>query len=251
VVGVIPARWGSTRFPGKSLALVAGIPLVVRVYRRAQRARRLEALVVATDDERIRRAVEEGGGRAVMTSGGHPSGTDRVHEASGLLGSGVEIVVNIQGDEPLVDPALIDAVVEKLEAEPEWDMATAAAPIGEREEAARRDVVKVVMDARGGAMYFSRAVIPWRREDVPPERRNAGAYWRHIGLYAYRRGFLDRLVSTPPCMLEEMEKLEQLRALYIGGRIGVVCTRRAGPGVDRPEDVRVVEELIARGDGED
>jgi 3-deoxy-manno-octulosonate cytidylyltransferase (CMP-KDO synthetase) len=241
-VGIIPARWGSTRLPGKSLALIAGKPLVVRVLERARRARELDEVIVATDDTRIVGVVEAAGGRAVMTRPEHPSGTDRVAEA--VRGLEVGLVVNIQGDEPLLDPALVDRLVTVMRDDPSWDMGTAAAPLDDPAEAARSSVVKVVWGEEHRALYFSRAPIPCVRDaDVPPP----GTYWRHIGLYAYRRAFLERLVAAPPHRLEQLEKLEQLRALALGARLVVLETAEAAVGVDTPEDVAAVEALLGAG----
>jgi len=239
VVGVIPSRWGSTRFPGKSLAPICGKPLIQWVVERCRQARRLDDLVVATDDERIRKAVESFGGKVVMTRGDHISGTDRVAEA--VRRDPADVVVNIQGDEPLIDPDLIDRLVAVMLSASGWDMATAAAPLA-AEEAGRATICKVVVDAEGRALYFSRASIPHIRE------RDFHAadtvYWRHIGIYLYRAAFLNRLVAEPPCLLEQAECLEQLRALYLGGRIKVEQTRHPGVGVDIPADVPVVEKLL-------
>ncbi|MDD5677301.1 MAG: 3-deoxy-manno-octulosonate cytidylyltransferase [Kiritimatiellae bacterium] len=239
VVGVIPSRWGSTRFPGKSLALIAGKPLIQRVVEQCRQARRLDDLLVATDDDRIRKAVEGFGGRVAMTRSDHPSGTDRVAEA--LRNDPADVVVNIQGDEPLIDPDLIDRLVAGMLSADGWDMATAASPLA-REEAARVTICKVVMDAEGRALYFSRAPIPHIRDrDFHAE---GTVYWRHIGLYVYRAVFLKKLVAAPPCLLERAECLEQLRALHLGGRIKVETTRHSGVGVDTPADVAVVENAL-------
>jgi 3-deoxy-manno-octulosonate cytidylyltransferase (CMP-KDO synthetase) len=244
VVGAIPARWGSTRFPGKSLYPICGKPLVVWVVEAARRARRLHEVLVATDDARIAAAVAGTGARAVMTRPDHPSGTDRVAEAAAPGDS--DIVVNIQGDEPLIDPALIDGLVAVLESDPRWDMATAACPLLTRAELDGRNVVKVVCSRDGGALYFSRLPIPCRRDGEPD--LSSGLYRRHIGIYAYRGAFLRRLVREPPCALERAESLEQLRALDLGGRIAVVAAAAAGVGVDTPEDVGYVE-AVMRGSG--
>lgn len=241
VAGVIPARWGSTRFPGKILTPLCGKPLVQWVWERASQARGLSRLLVATDDQRIADAVHAFGGEPVMTRSDHPSGTDRIAEAVQDLD--VTAVVNIQGDEPLIDPALIDALAALVEVDGAWDMATAAARIDESALIDQSSVVKVVMDAEGRALYFSRAPIPYARDQA----RGVGAvgsYWRHIGIYAYRRTFLTRLVATPPVMLEETEKLEQLRALYIGGRIKVLAAPGVALGVDEPEDVPRAERAL-------
>ena len=243
VVGVIPSRWGSTRFPGKSLAPIAGVPLVVRVVRRVKLARSLDAVVVATDDGRIADAVRAAGGEAVMTRPDHPSGTDRIAEA--VRGLEADVVVNIQGDEPLIDPALVDAVAGAL-ADPAsgFDMATAATPISSVDELHRPDVVKVVTAADGAALYFSRSPIPFVRGAGDGFAPVAGEHWRHVGLYGYTRKALERLVATPPCALENLEKLEQLRALSLGMRIKVIPTGHSGAGVDSPDDVPRVEALL-------
>lgn len=239
ILGVIPARWGSTRFPGKSLAPICGKPLIQWVVERARRAKRLNALLVATDDERIRKAVLPLGVEAVMTRPDHPSGTDRIAEA--IRGRKADVVLNIQGDEPMIDPKLIDRLAGVMAEDERWDMATAAAPIRSPEEIGNPAVVKVVWAEDGQALYFSRSVIPHLREKDSGAEGPEPLYWRHIGLYAYRRVFLDKLVATAPCLLEKTEKLEQLRALWLGGRIKVLQTADAGIGVDTPEDVAKAE----------
>lgn len=238
VVGVIPARWASSRLPGKSLIPICGKPLVQRVWERASRAKRLSSLVVATDDERIAAAVRGFGGRPVMTRADHPTGTDRVAEA--VQGTDAEVVINIQGDEPLIDPGLIDSLADSFSG-PGWEMATAACPIADPRDEASPNIVKVVWDARGGALYFSRLPIPFVRDAGDRVMR-----WRHIGIYAYRVDFLRRLLATPPCELEQVEKLEQLRALHIGGRIRVIQTAEVGIGVDTPGDVAAAEAAVRR-----
>jgi 3-deoxy-manno-octulosonate cytidylyltransferase (CMP-KDO synthetase) len=240
VVGVIPARWASTRLPGKALVMICGKPLIQWVLERTRLATRLDEVLVATDDERIRSVVESLGGIAVMTRPDHPSGTDRVAEA--VAGREAGVVINIQGDEPLIDPGLINRLAQVMVSEPEWDMATAATPIHDPDELNKPSVVKVVFGERGRAMYFSRSVIPFVRDTAP-----AGlTHWRHVGIYAYRRAFLDRLVKTPPCVLELTEKLEQLRALHLGGRMTVVETDEIGLGVDTPGDVVLAEAALRK-----
>jgi len=192
VIGVIPARWGSTRFPGKSLAMIAGKPLVVRVVEQALKARRLDRVVVATDDPRIARAVEPCGVGIAMTRPDHPSGTDRVAEA--VRGLAADVVVNVQGDEPLVDPGLIDRLAETLTGDPAWDMATAASPIQTCAQLENPAVVKVVWDRSHRALYFSRWAIPFVRDGVAA----SVPHWRQTGIYAYGRAFLDRLVAEQP-----------------------------------------------------
>ncbi len=243
-IGIIPARWASKRFPGKSLVPICGKPLIQWVLERCRLAKKLSGVYVATDDERIRCAVEAMGGRAVMTGSRHESGTDRIAEALEIIGGGAEIVVNIQGDEPLIDPCLIDELVSVMISEQCWDVATAAAPIVSAEETESSSVVKVVFAQDGRALYFSRSVIPFIRDD--DFESGSLLYWRHIGIYCYRSGFLARLVSEPTSLLERAERLEQLRALHIGGRIRVIKTDLAGPGVDTPADVGTVEMEIRR-----
>lgn len=238
---MIPSRWGSTRFPGKSLFPLCGKPLVQWVYEAAKRAESLDEVMVATDDRRIADAVAAFGGKAVMTRADHPSGTDRVAEAA--KAGRDDIVINIQGDEPLIRPELIDALAERMKADKEWAMATAATPIRSERDLQARTVVKVVLARDGGALYFSRLPIPCRRDGEPD--LSSGLYLRHVGIYAYRGEFLERLVREPPCPLELTEKLEQLRALYIGGRIAVILTEEPGVGIDTPEDAEAVERVLA------
>ena len=244
VVGVIPSRWGSTRFPGKSLALIGGKPLLAWVVARARQARGLDEILVATDDERIARAARPWGVRVVMTRPDHPSGTDRIAEA--IAGLEAEVVVNIQGDEPLIDPGLVDRVAGALAGHPEWDMATAAAPLAAAAELHNPDVVKVVRARDGRALYFSRAAIPFVRGAGGDFAPVAGVHLRHVGLYGYQRAFLERLVREPPCALEELEKLEQLRALALGGRMVVLDGSADGIGVDAPADVPKAEALLRK-----
>lgn len=243
-VGVIPARWGSTRFPGKSLHPICGRPLVVWVAEAVRRAAGLDEVIVATDDARIAAAVRGTGVSVVMTHPDLPSGTDRV--AAAAQPADDDIIVNIQGDEPLIDPGLIEALAVRLRTDAAYQMATAACPIRTSRELEARTVVKVVCDADGGALYFSRLPIPCRRDGEPDLQSDL--YLRHVGIYAYRGAFLKRLVQEPPCALERTESLEQLRALYIGGRIAVLRTAHSGCGVDIPEDVAIVEaEMRKRG----
>jgi len=242
IVGVIPARWGSTRFPGKSLFPILGKPLLQRVVERARHARSLDRLLVATDDERIRVAAQKYDVEVVMTSPEHPSGTDRIAEA--VRGRAADVIINIQGDEPLIDPDLIDTLGRTLAADSSWDMATAATLIHEERDRVAASVVKVVRARDGRALYFSRATIPFIREKGSGDTAAAHLYWRHIGIYAYRRTFLEQLVREPPCALEQAEKLEQLRALWLGGRMKVLETKDIGLGVDTPEDVARVEQAL-------
>lgn len=245
---VIPARMASSRLPDKPLADIGGLPMVVRV---AQRALQSEAsqVVVAADDERIVAACTTHGVQALLTRQDHLSGSDRLAEACQLLGLPDDaVVVNVQGDEPLMPPALINEVARVLSERPDASMSTAAHAIGSVEEFTNPNVVKVVMDARQMALYFSRAPIPWWREgqaDSGFKALPSPAPLRHIGIYAYRAGFLALFPTLPPAPIETMESLEQLRALWHGHRIAVHVTPEApGPGVDTPQDLARVRSLI-------
>ena len=242
-IGVIPSRYGSSRFPGKPLAMLAGKPLVAWVVEAVKKASRLDDVIVATDDERIVEAVEAHGGKAVMTPSELPSGTDRIACAAGDFGDD-DILVNIQGDEPLIDPKLIDRLVVRMEEREAWDMATAVTPIRSADDLAAKSVVKVVLDRQDAALYFSRCPIPCDRDHEPDLA--GGLYVRHLGIYAYRGAFLRRYVKEPPCALERTEKLEQLRALWMGARIAVIRTEDEGVGVDTPEDAVRVAEILSR-----
>jgi 3-deoxy-manno-octulosonate cytidylyltransferase (CMP-KDO synthetase) len=234
VAVVIPARFASSRLPGKPLLRDTGKYLIEHVYERACAAACAAEVVVATDDERIRAAVESFGGRVAMTRADHPSGTDRVAEvAAGLV---VDVVVNLQGDEPLIDPASLDQLAGLLERDPGSDMATLAVPITDRETYLSPSVVKVVCDDRGRALYFSRSPVPMVRDGEPDFAARPGRFFQHLGLYAYRRAFLLQLAATPPHPLEEAEKLEQLRVLGTGGTIQVGVAAHAHRGVDTPAD---------------
>lgn len=241
---IIPARFASTRLPGKPLADVAGKPLIQRVYDCAAKVG-AGAIVIATDDERIRAASEKFGARVCMTASTHRSGTDRLAEVIRKLAIGDdEIVVNLQGDEPLMPPALIRDVARKLEEHPHAVVATACHAIHDRDTLMNPNVVKVVCDARGHALYFSRAAIPWPREVMAGADGGFLAY-RHIGLYAYRAGFVRRYAAWPVCPPEEAEQLEQLRVLWHGERIVVHETRDLPEaGVDTPEDLERVRKYF-------
>jgi len=241
---IIPARYASTRLPGKPLADVAGRPLIQRVYDCAAKVG-AAAIVIATDDERIRAAAEKFGARACMTAPTHRSGTDRLAEVIRKLAIGdEEIVVNLQGDEPQMPPALVRDVALRLEKHPDAVVATACHAIHDRDTFVNPNVVKVVFDAEGYALYFSRAAIPWPREAMADGNRDFLAY-RHIGLYAYRAGFVRRYAAWPVCPPEEAEQLEQLRVLWHGERI-VVHEARELPaaGVDTPEDLERVRKFF-------
>lgn len=232
VLCIIPARYASTRLPGKPLRDIAGKPMIVRVYERAIRAQRVHEVVVATDDERIRAAVEEHGGNAVMTRADHATGTDRLAEVAAQRPD-CDLIINVQGDEPLIDPTVIDALVAPFEHDTALMMATAKTEITDAAEMENPNNVKVVADRTGNALYFSRACIPYAR--------NAGAkVYKHIGIYAYRRDFLLAYAKMAQTELECSESLEQLRALENGYRIRVVETDAVFIGVDTEEDLAAV-----------
>jgi 3-deoxy-manno-octulosonate cytidylyltransferase (CMP-KDO synthetase) len=239
IVAIIPARFGSTRFPGKPLALILGKPLIQRVYEQALQIKDLNGVWVATDDTRIKECVENFGGRVVMTREDHPSGSDRLAEAAGLLDLAPEdIVINIQGDQPVFPPDLISQLSGVLRRDPEAVMVTPVRRFSEPAEAANPNTVKVVFDRAGRALYFSRSPLPcWRDAHTP-------YFYRHIGIYAYRVQFLKEFVHLPPGRWEEAEKLEQLRALEHGFAIHIVETTGDTREVDTPEDLRRVEEFL-------
>jgi 3-deoxy-manno-octulosonate cytidylyltransferase (CMP-KDO synthetase) len=246
---VIPARMASSRLPDKPLADIAGLPMVVRVAQRAQQSQASQ-VVVAADDERIAQVCQAHGVRALLTRKDHVSGSDRLAEACQLLGLPDDaVVVNVQGDEPLMLPALINDVARVLIERPDASMSTAAHAISSLQEFTNPNVVKVVMDARQMALYFSRAPIPWWRDgqtDSGFASLPSPAPLRHIGIYAYRAGFLALFPQLPPAPIENLESLEQLRALWHGHRIAVHVTPEApGPGVDTPEDLARVRQLLA------
>jgi 3-deoxy-manno-octulosonate cytidylyltransferase (CMP-KDO synthetase) len=243
VVGVIPARFSSTRLPGKALAEVGGVPMVVRVWRQAALSRKLKHVIVATDDERIARAITEAGGKAMMTSPAHQSGTDRIAEVAAKVPA--SIYINVQGDLPFIDPADLDALAAPMLADERISMATLATPIIHEQEWRNPNVVKVVCDALGEALYFSRAPIPWPRDGaIPPAQAR-----RHIGVYAYRREFLLKFAQLEPGVLEQLEKLEQLRALERGYRIRVVGSVAPSLEIDTAEDLARAREHAKRLDG--
>ncbi len=258
---IVPARMGSTRFPGKALAPIAGLPMVVHCARRARESG-AERVVVATDHADIMQAVEGEGFEALLTDKDHDTGTDRLAEAVGRLQLPPEaVVVNVQGDEPLIEPALIRAVAQELENKPHCAMATACYPIRTLAHLLRPSAVKVVLNAAHEALYFSRAPIPWPREAMAatmpqpapglsllpdnPALPPGLPAWHHVGLYAYRVSFLQAFSSLAHSPLEQFEALEQLRALWHGYRIAVLTTDTApAPGVDTPEDLERVRALL-------
>jgi len=238
-IAVIPARYAATRFPGKLLADLNGKPLIQHTWERARKLASVSRVLVATDDERISQAVLGFGGEVVMTRADHPSGTDRVAEVARTTSS--DLVVNVQGDEPLIDTKSVDELIRTMSREPAIVMGTLAHPINQESELASPHVVKVVADQEGFALYFSRAPIPFARSEGkhPP--------LRHIGLYVYRRDFLLTLTALAPSPLELTEGLEQLRALEHGYRIRVLISPTPSFGVDTPEDLIRVRELLAKG----
>jgi 3-deoxy-manno-octulosonate cytidylyltransferase (CMP-KDO synthetase) len=245
VVCIIPSRYESTRFPGKPLADLLGKPMIRHVYERVMRAKSVTCCAVATDDERIAAAVRQFGGNAVMTSERHRSGTDRIAEAiSGLGLSASDIVVNIQGDQPVFEPSQIDEVAAPLLADPSIPMSTLIYKIVEDEEITHPNAVKVVFDHDHFALYFSRATIPFVRD-----RGNTADYYKHHGIYAYRKDFLDTFTKLPEGVLEKLEALEQLRALEHGYKIKVVITPHDSIEVDTPQELARVKHFILHGKG--
>ncbi len=249
----IPARYGSTRLPGKPLLDIAGKPLIRHVFDRAVESG-AASVVIATDDDRIRSCAEGFGAKACMTSPHHRSGTDRIAEAAALLGEDEgSIIVNLQGDEPCMPALLIKQVADLLEQGVEAEMATLCVPIRDLSELFDPHVVKVVWNQKGYALYFSRAPIPWSRDESikahATERLPAPAnYYRHLGLYAYRAGFLHRFSQFPVCPLEQAECLEQLRALYYGFRIRVaLALLPPETGIDTPADLARIRRLLVNG----
>ena len=240
-VAIIPARWGSTRFPGKPLVRLAGRPLVVHVLEACRRSGAFSEVRVATDDERIAAAVSEAGGLVDRTRSDHPSGTDRVAEVAARLPPAVEVVVNVQGDEPLVHPEALRALAAAFD-DPAVEMATLIRPLEEGERA-NPNVVKAVVDLRSDALYFTRADVPFSRDGAPATR------WAHQGMYGYRRATLLRFAALAPTPLERAESLEQLRALENGIRIRCVPMTHASIGVDTPDDLARAEALLARTGG--
>ena len=241
-IAVIPARFGSSRLPGKPLADIAGRPMIAWVYERAQQSGASDVLV-ATDDERIATACREFGAAVELTSASHESGTDRIAEVAERLGwADDRIVVNVQGDEPLLPPALISQVAVLLGQDPAAGVATLVTPVRSRDEWQDPNMARVIVDRNGRALYFSRAPIPWPRDGGTPPAL------RHIGLYAYRVDALKQLAATSPCELERVERLEQLRALWLGMKIVVSEACEVPPrGVDTEADLDAVRELLASG----
>ena len=239
---VIPARYASTRLPGKPLKDIAGEPMICRVYDRASLAQRTEATVVATDDKRIETVVEAHGGHAVMTKKDHPTGTDRLAEVAEKLPD-YDLIINVQGDEPLIDPDLIDSLAAAFDDDPDLQMATVKTEIADEAEPANPNNVKVVTDKNGYALYFSRSLLPYPRHHL------GIPVYKHIGIYAYKRDFLLKYAKLEPTPLERAESLEQLRALENGYRIKVIETTSRFVGVDTEEDLaevnRIYKDMLA------
>ena len=237
-IGIIPARYASTRFPGKPLALLGGKTVIERVYE--QVAGMLDETVVATDDERIADAVQAFGGEAVMTGTYHRSGTDRCYEAYTIVGHPYDVVVNIQGDEPFIAPEQIGALIARFE-EPEVEIATLAKPFEKNEEIFDSNKVKVVLSARSTALYFSRCPIPYCRGVEQDGWLARAPYYKHVGMYAYRPEVLKAITALPPGVLEQTESLEQLRWLENGYTIAVSITHHESIGIDTPEDLKKIK----------
>ena len=239
VLCVIPARYSSTRLPGKPLALIAGKPMIEHVYKRAVQAKLPQEVVVATDDTRVKEAVEAFGGKAIMTSPDHPSGADRLAEVA-LNYPDVDVIVNVQGDEPMIPPEVIDDLAAAFEDNPELNMATLKTLMQE-EDYENPNAVKVVTDLNGYALYFSRSLMPYPRKKT----ENFEVY-KHVGIYAYRRDFLLKYAALEPTPLEKIESLEQLRALENGAKIKVLKSDFQGIGIDTPEDLAAANELFKK-----
>ncbi len=230
---VIPARFASTRLPGKPLADIAGKPMIVRVYQQASKARRLSGVIAAVDDERVYEAVVSNGGKAMMTAKDHPTGTDRLAEVAAAHPE-AELIINVQGDEPMIEPAIIDELAAAFDDDPDLQMATVKSPMESQADINNPNNVKVVTDKNGYALYFSRSPLPYFRE-------NTGmTVYKHIGIYAYKRDFLLEYAKMMPTQLEQTESLEQLRALENGYKIKVIETDYHFVGVDTPEDLAAV-----------
>lgn len=237
IAAIIPARYQSSRFPGKPLADINGKPMIQHVYERTRQCRKLDMVVVATDDPRIAQAVTAFGGEALLTKESHESGTDRIAEAANILKIEQDgIILNVQGDEPLLEPAMIEQLIDTVKAFPDSPMATLAFASSNRDQYADPNVVKVVVDHRGKALYFSRSCLPYFREGLP----EAFSFLKHLGFYAYRFNFLQTFTRLPQSRLELVEKLEQLRALEHGFPIQVAISATDTRGIDTPEDLQAL-----------
>jgi 3-deoxy-manno-octulosonate cytidylyltransferase (CMP-KDO synthetase) len=242
-LGVIPARYASTRFPGKPLVDILGKSMIQRVYEQAKLSTYLTDIVVATDDERILEHVEEFGGKAVLTNSDHPSGTDRCYEAAAKTGENWDVIINIQGDEPFMEPKNIDLLAETF-LNTENQISTLICPIKNVEEIQSRDLVKVVKDCNQNALYFSRFPIPFLRNQTIENWLEENTFFQHLGIYAYRFDILKELVKLSPSKLEKAESLEQLRWLEAGYKIKALTTEKSLPGIDTPEDLIKAENYL-------
>jgi 3-deoxy-manno-octulosonate cytidylyltransferase (CMP-KDO synthetase) len=241
-IAVIPARYAATRLPGKPLVALAGKPMIQRVWERVQQAKKISRIIIATDDERIRQAAAEFGGEAAMTRAEHRSGTERVAEVAATIGGGEDqIFLNVQGDEPLVEPGAIDALVEAIESDPDVAVASLMVAIAKPADIMDPNIVKVVLDFDSNALYFSRAPIPWVRDRNAPVHVQ---HMKHLGLYGFRRAALLDFPTLPVGDLERIEQLEQLRWMENGYKIRVAETEHDSVSVDVPEDVARVEQLL-------
>jgi len=248
VLIVIPARWASSRFPGKPLAKIGGIPMIQRVVVQANKAKCVSEVIVATDDSRILDFVNKAGARAIMTSGDHPSGTDRIAEVA--RDRDCDIVVNVQGDEPLIPPQNIDQVVKPLIDDSSTSVASLRILIRNKEDLLNKNITKVVVDKFDSALYFSKAPIPWDRDSWPKKmgidpELTLPLWFKHIGIYGYRKRFLMEYSTLPASPLEKIEKLEQLRILENGFQIKVVETKHDSIGVDSEADIELIEKNLA------
>lgn len=241
IAAIIPARWGSTRFPGKALHVIAGKPLIRHVWERAKAAAALDSVIIATDDMRIADAAFGFGAEVALTSPRHASGTDRIAEVAKRLPPSFTHIINVQGDEPVVDPSLIDRLARTLAANPQIPMITAANPFAKNEDPFNPNAVKVVLDRASDALYFSRSPVPFPRDKGAPV-----TWYRHQGIYGYSRKFLLQFIRWKPGVLEKTEQLEQLRALENGAKIRVVLTKKASIGVDTPDDVKSVTAILKK-----
>ena len=241
ILCVIPARYASTRLPGKPLADIAGKPMICRVYDRDVQAKCLSEVVVATDDQRVQQAVEAHGGKAMMTAKDHPTGTDRLAEVAAAYPD-IDLIINVQGDEPLIEPSIIDALAAAFDSDADLKMATVMTEITDEAEQMNPNNVKVVTDRNGYALYFSRSLLPY------PRYRKGVPVYKHIGIYAYKREFLLHYAKMAPTPLEETEALEQLRALENGYRIKVIRTDHRFVGVDTAEDLAMVNKIYRQQD---
>jgi len=239
VLAVIPARYSSTRFPGKVIAKIGSWPMIRYVFEAAKQSKLVDRIIIATEDERVREVVESFGGECLITSEEHKSGTDRVSEVARLYPE-YPIVINIQGDEPGIEPEIIDGVLKNKIEHPEWEVSTAARPFKENEDPLQPNRIKVVLSKKGRALYFSRSLIPFPRNPI------SHLIYLHLGIYAFEREFLLRFATLPRSILEDVESLEQLRVIENDFNIGVYLTDDSLPGVDTPDDLKTITEIFKK-----